>query len=65
VRRYFACLERSIDLDTQLAVFEPNGEALSANVRRTVSDFLLTSSRGPRLGGKLEVATSPSATARQ
>jgi phage tail sheath protein FI len=40
VRRYFAYLERSIDKGTQWAVFEPNGEALWANVRRTVEDFL-------------------------
>jgi phage tail sheath protein FI len=40
VRRYFAYLEHSIDRGTQWAVFEPNGEALWANVRRTVSDFL-------------------------
>jgi phage tail sheath protein FI len=41
LRRYFAYLERSIDVGTQWAVFEPNGPALWANVRRTVSDFLL------------------------
>src|SRR5262245_20925381 len=35
LRRYFAYLERSIDKGTQWAVFEPNGEALWANVRRT------------------------------
>jgi phage tail sheath protein FI len=40
VRRYFAYLERSIDRGTQWAVFEPNGEALWANVKETVSDFL-------------------------
>ncbi len=40
VRRYFAYLERSIDRGTQWAVFEPNGEALWANVRETISDFL-------------------------
>jgi phage tail sheath protein FI len=34
LRRYFAYLERSIDKGTQWAVFEPNGEALWANVRR-------------------------------
>ena len=41
VRRYLAYLEQSIDRGTQWAVFEPNGEALWANVRRTVEDFLL------------------------
>jgi len=40
LRRYFAYLERSIDVGTQWAVFEPNGPQLWANVRRTVSDFL-------------------------
>jgi phage tail sheath protein FI len=40
VRRYFLYLESSIDRGTQWAVFEPNGEALWANVRTTVSDFL-------------------------
>jgi hypothetical protein len=42
VRRYFCYLERSIDKGTQWAVFEPNGEHLWANVRRTVEDFLLS-----------------------
>ena len=37
LRRYFAYLEHSIDQGTQWAVFEPNGEALWANVRRTIS----------------------------
>jgi hypothetical protein len=47
LRRYFAYLERSIDKGTQWAVFEPNGEQLWANVRRTIEDFLSTSgSRG-------------------
>ena len=41
LRRYFAYLERSIDRGTQWTVFEPNGDALWANVRRTVEDFLL------------------------
>jgi uncharacterized protein len=41
LRRYFAYLERSIDKGTQWAVFEPNGEKLWANVRRTIEDFLL------------------------
>lgn len=40
IRRYFIYLESSIDRGTQWAVFEPNGEALWANVRTTVSDFL-------------------------
>ncbi|HEX8238976.1 MAG TPA: phage tail sheath subtilisin-like domain-containing protein [Allosphingosinicella sp.] len=40
IRRYFLYLESSIDRGTQWAVFEPNGEALWANIRTTVSDFL-------------------------
>jgi uncharacterized protein len=40
IRRYFLYLESSIDRGTQWAVFEPNGEALWANVRTTISDFL-------------------------
>jgi phage tail sheath protein FI len=40
MRRYFAYVERSIDVGTQWAVFEPNGPQLWSNVRRTVSDFL-------------------------
>lgn len=40
VRRYFLYLERSIDKSTQWVVFEPNGEALWANVRATVEGFL-------------------------
>jgi phage tail sheath protein FI len=40
VRRYFLFLERSIEKGTQWAVFEPNGEALWANVRTTIEDFL-------------------------
>jgi phage tail sheath protein FI len=57
VRRYFAYLEHSIDKGTQWAVFEPNGEALWANVRRTVSDFLFNEFQsGALLGDKPEVA---------
>jgi Bacteriophage tail sheath protein len=40
VRRYFIYLEASIDVGTQWAVFEPNGEALWANVTQTISSFL-------------------------
>jgi phage tail sheath protein FI len=40
VRRLFIFLEHSIDLATQWTVFEPNGEALWANLTRTVEDFL-------------------------
>jgi uncharacterized protein len=48
LRRYFAYLERSIDVGTQWAVFEPNGELLWANVRRTISDSLLNESQSAR-----------------
>jgi uncharacterized protein len=57
LRRYFAYLEHSIDKGTQWAVFEPNGEALWANVRRTISDFLLNEFQmGALLGDKPEQA---------
>jgi Bacteriophage tail sheath protein len=53
LRRYFAYLEHSIDRGTQWAVFEPNGEALWANVRRTIEDFLLNEwQMGALLGDK-------------
>jgi len=55
LRRYFAYLERSIDKGTQWAVFEPNGERLWANVRRTIEDFLLNEwQNGALLGDKPE-----------
>lgn len=57
LRRYFIYLERSIDRGTQWAVFEPNGEALWANVRRTIEDFLLNEwQMGALLGDKPEKA---------
>ncbi len=57
VRRFFIYLERSIDVSTQWAVFEPNGEALWANVRETVSAFLYNEWRnGALLGAKAEDA---------
>lgn len=57
LRRYFAYLERSIDRGSQWAVFEPNGEALWANVRRTIEDFLLNEwQNGALLGDKPEKA---------
>jgi phage tail sheath protein FI len=57
LRRYFAYLERSIDRGTQWAVFEPNGEALWANVRRTVEDFMLNEwMSGALLGDRPEKA---------
>ncbi len=57
IRRYFLYLENSIDRGTQWAVFEPNGEALWANVRTTVSDFLYNEwVSGALLGTKPEEA---------
>ncbi len=57
LRRYFAYLEHSIDKSTQWAVFEPNGEKLWANLRRSVSDFLLNEwQNGALLGDKPEKA---------
>jgi uncharacterized protein len=57
VRRYFAYLEHSIDKGTQWAVFENNGDALWANIRRTVEDFLFNEWRsGALLGTKPEEA---------
>jgi phage tail sheath protein FI len=57
LRRYFAYLERSIDKSTQFAVFEPNGEALWANIRRMVEDFLFSEwQSGALLGDKPEKA---------
>jgi phage tail sheath protein FI len=55
VRRYFIYLEHSIDRSTQWAVFEPNGEALWANITETVSSFLFNEWRsGALLGSKPE-----------
>lgn len=51
IRRYFAFLEASIERATQWAVFEPNGEALWANVRRTISDFLYNEWKEEHLAG--------------
>jgi phage tail sheath protein FI len=57
LRRYFAYLEHSIDKGTQWAVFEPNGDLLWANVRRTIADFLLNEwQNGALLGDKPEMA---------
>jgi len=57
LRRYFAYLEHSIDIGTQWAVFEPNGELLWANVRRTIQDFLFNEwHMGALLGEKPELA---------
>ena len=55
LRRYFAYVERSIEKGTQWAVFEPNGDRLWANVRRTIEDFLLNEwQNGALLGDRPE-----------
>lgn len=51
IRRYFNYLERSVDIGTQWAVFEPNGERLWTNVRETVSSFLFNEWRSGALLG--------------
>jgi phage tail sheath protein FI len=57
VRRYFAYLERSIDVGTQWVVFENNGPLLWANVRRTIEDFLFNEWKSGHLfGEKIEEA---------
>jgi phage tail sheath protein FI len=56
VRRYFLYLERSIDKSTQWVVFEPNGEALWANVQATVESFLYNEWRNGRLLGSEKTA---------
>jgi phage tail sheath protein FI len=42
VRRLALFLERSIDEGTQWAAFEPNGEALWSEVRRSAEGFLFS-----------------------
>lgn len=52
VRRYFLYLERSIELSTQWAVFEPNGTLLWDSVRESIEDFLYNEwINGRLLGG--------------
>ncbi len=56
-QRYIAWLESELDRATQFAVFEPNGEQLWSNVRRTVEDFLFNEfQRGAFVGNKPEQA---------
>ena len=57
IRRYMAYLEQSLDSGTQWAVFEPNGEALWARIRTTVTDLLTNEWRS----GKLQGATAEQA----
>ena len=50
-------LEHSLNAAIQWVVFEPNGEALWANVRKTVEDFLFNEWKaGALLGDKPEEA---------
>ena len=57
IRRYFAYLEASIDKATQWSVFQPNGERLWDNVRRSVEGFLENEWREGHLSGsKVEKA---------
>ncbi|HLK40339.1 MAG TPA: phage tail sheath subtilisin-like domain-containing protein [Polyangiaceae bacterium] len=57
LRRYFAYLERSIDIGTQWAVFEPNGDRLWAKVAASIASFLLAEwQAGALLGAKPEQA---------
>ncbi|MEZ4434313.1 MAG: phage tail sheath subtilisin-like domain-containing protein [bacterium] len=51
-RRYFNYLEASIDRGTQWAVFEPNGDALWADVEQSISEFLYNEWRSGALLGK-------------
>ena len=51
VRRLFLFLERSIEDGLQWAVFEPNGEALWAQIRLEVSSFLYTAWRAGAFPG--------------
>ena len=54
---YIAWLEGKLDRGTQFAEFEPNGEQLWSNVRRTVEDFLQNEfQRGAYVGNKPEQA---------
>ena len=51
LQRYMAYLEHSLNQGTQWAVFEPNGEALWARARTTVTDFLTHEWRSGKLQG--------------
>jgi hypothetical protein len=57
MRRYIARLKRSVRKGIQWAAFEPNTETLWAEVRRTITDFLLKEWRsGALVGAKPEEA---------
>ena len=52
LRRYFAFLERSIELGTQWVVFENNSDQLWGNVRRTIEAFLFNEWKSNHLLGE-------------
>lgn len=54
VRRLFIFIEESIDQGTQWVVFEPNDEPLWAQVRRTISNFLIGVWRSGALMGQTQ-----------
>ena len=51
IHRYVAYLERSLEVGTQWAVFEPNGPALWGSVSTTVGDFLFNEWKSGALQG--------------
>lgn len=56
-QNYLARVERELDQQTKFVEFEPNGEALWENVRRTIEDFLLNEfQNGALVGNKPEQA---------
>lgn len=48
---YVVGIERQLDRKIKFAEFEPNGEALWGNVRRTITDFLLNEFQNGALAG--------------
>jgi hypothetical protein len=50
-QRYLHQLKASLQKGTSFAVFEPNGETLWGNVRRTMEDYLLTEWKSGKLMG--------------
>jgi len=51
MRRLLTYFERSVELGTQWVIFEPNNEQTWANVRVTISDFLVNAWRNGALMG--------------
>lgn len=57
IRRLFIYIEKSIEINTQWIVFEPNNEKLWARVRATITQFLTTIWKdGALMGTKVEEA---------